>query len=160
LISLCHDGAGRRLVVVGDDLVEAGELPGVHVRRAPGDIPQRGNLERPFERLPFRHQELQFGALGAGCVAPAAAAIEFVRENVLRTGGPAAIGLGGRRRGDAGIVEFVIGEERTVVALRAVRLADEETQAGDLVTPAHVRGRLSVRGERLHVAVEPRRAEL
>ena len=32
-----------------------------------------------------------------------------------------------------GVVELVVGEQRAVVALGAVRLADEEPQSGDLV---------------------------
>jgi len=76
--------------------------------------------------------EAQFAALIGWCVAERTHAVEFVGEHPLnRCGSPLIrmVRIGGRH---GCVVELKVGEQRAVVAGRALCLAEEQMQAGFL----------------------------
>ena len=60
-----------------EHLCERGELPGVHIRRALGDVAQGRHLVGTLQPVIVSDEKLQLRA-PARRIAPAAAAVEFV----------------------------------------------------------------------------------
>lgn len=115
-----------------EPLFEIRELAGVRVRRAAGDVAQRRAVNARSSVWPSA-QELQLRPLPYFRIAPAAAAVEIVREHVLRRCRGAV-----RLRGSRGGVTCVGGQPRSTRRVAAADQRDAAMLDHDLYTgPAH-----------------------
>ena len=141
-----------------DDLFQRGDLAGMHIGRARGGPSQRRRLEGPLQFLAVGQHETQFGTVVLRPVAEGAEAIERVLDQLLNNAGPAPILGQARYRRHGGVVEMVVCKARTIVAVDAVGLADEQPQSLDLERRQRVVAfRRAARRDRIGEAVEPRR---
>ena len=115
-------------VVVLQDFPDCAHLPGVHEGARTEEVAQRGGLARTGQFI-ARPREPQFRAIVGLCVAVPAQAIERVVPYDLDAfNAPLVRKLPGSGK-NAGVVEFVVGEKRPIVAIQALGLADEQAQS-------------------------------
>src|SRR5687768_7935437 len=148
----------RRAIAMVDDLLQRRELTRVHVGRALSYVAKRRHLVRAFQYMVVGDQIIEFGATGS-LIAPATPAVEFILENGSRTRQATVVNRQFHARWDAGVMKLVVGEQRTVVALRAIRFADEQLEPGDLVVGENPIATLAIR-DRIYIPIEPRRPKL
>ena len=135
-------------------LLQAGELSRVHVRRPLGDRAQRRRLESPQHARVVRGDEAQLGAILRARVAVGSHAVERISRHLGQRGFAAAIRRQALRGRDAGVVEVVVREQGTGVAVDALSLAEEQPQPRDLILGENAFGRCSTR-QSGRVVVEP-----
>ena len=119
--------------IVCEHLVQRADLARVHVGCTGGNAPKRGGLEGAQHLLVPVRQEAQLRTLLRVGIAVGTQAIERVLLDEAHTEGATHIGRQLRHRGHAGVVEMVVRQQRAIVAVDALALAEEETQTRNLV---------------------------
>ena len=121
-----------RDVVVFEDLEQGRDLPLVHERRRILEIAQSRRAKCADEFRPGA-DEIKLRTNASRIVAVRSVATEFARLHFADANNTTFVRQLPRKRDHTGIVKFIVRQQRTVVALRAIRSTDKQLQADNFV---------------------------